>query len=103
MYRHRCLESIRKEYTYNGKYNYQQQYKAIIEAVLVSTPYKFNNNSTIPPGPSVTIINTSTIKSLRLFTEILDVKNKTAVQQVGDAKLKRKAVREGSMFWSNIT
>ena len=31
MYEHRCLVSIKKLYTYDGKCNYQIQFKAIIE------------------------------------------------------------------------
>ena len=34
----------------------------------------------------MTVINPSARESLRLFTEVLDVKNKTAVQRVGDDK-----------------
>ena len=70
---------------------------------MVSNTDIFTDNSPMSPVPPMNVKKYSAIKSFRLFTEILDVKNKTAVQQVGDAKLKRKAVREGSMFWSNIT
>ena len=57
----------------------EQQYKSVIEASMVSTPEKFTNNSTMSPRPSVTVRNPSARKSLRIFTEVLDVKNKTSV------------------------
>ena len=38
MYEHRCLENIKKLYKSAGKCHYQHQYKAIIEASIVSTP-----------------------------------------------------------------
>ena len=44
----------------------------------------------------------SAIKSLRLFTGVLDVKKKTYVRRVGAAKSKYKAIRAGSIFWSSI-
>ena len=70
---------------------------------MVSTPERFTDNSPIPPGPSVTIINPSAAKSLHLFTEVLDVKNKSAVRRVGDPTSNHKAIRAGSMLWSSIT
>ena len=38
------------------------------------------------PGPYVTVKNTSAGKSLRLFTEVLDIKEKTSIRQVGADK-----------------
>ena len=55
------------------------------------------------PGPPTIVKKRSAIKSLRLFTEVLDVKNKTALLWVGAAKSKRKALRAGSMLCSSIT
>ena len=42
MYENRCLENIKKLYKYAFKCDCQQQYKAIIESVMVSTPEGFN-------------------------------------------------------------
>ena len=50
----------------------------------------------------MTVKDTSARKSLRLFSEVLDVKEKNAVCQVGDAKSKRKEIRADSMLWSSI-
>ena len=38
MYEHRYLENIKSLYKYAGKHDNRQQYKAIIEAAMVSTP-----------------------------------------------------------------
>ena len=51
-----------KLYKLAGKFDDQQQYKYIIEAFMVSIPDGFNENNPIPPGPSMTVKNTSTIK-----------------------------------------
>ena len=45
MYEHICLENIKKLYTYAGKCDDQQQYKAIIEVELFSSLEIFTNNS----------------------------------------------------------
>ena len=52
---HICIENINKLYKYSGKCDYQQQYKAILEAEMVSTPEVLTDNSPIQPGPFVTI------------------------------------------------
>ena len=69
---------------------------------MVSTPERFTDNSKISSGPSMTVTNTSARKSLCLFTEVLGVKNKTALLQVGADKSKRKAIISGSVLWSII-
>ena len=86
IYEHICLENIKKLYTFSGKCDDKNQYKTIIEAELVSNPDIFTYNSPMSTGPCVAVINPSARKSLRQFTEFLDVKNKTAVHQVGAAK-----------------
>ena len=42
----------------------------------------------------------SAIKSLCLFTNILDVKKKTAIHQVRAAKSKHKSIKAGNMSWA---
>ena len=44
MYEHGCPENINKLYKYAGKKDDQQQYKAIIESAMISTPDIFINN-----------------------------------------------------------
>ena len=46
--------------------------------------------------------NPSAIKSLRKFSEVLDVKQKTDVHRLGATKSKRKAIISGNMLWSII-
>ena len=59
LYEHICLENIKKLYKSSGKCDDQQQYKAILEASMVSTTDLFTGNSSISPGPSVTVKNSS--------------------------------------------
>ena len=60
----------------------------MIEAALVSTPGGCTNKI-----PSVSTKNPSASKSLRQFTDTLDIKHKTAVQRFGVAKLKQKEIK----------
>ena len=55
LYEHICLENIKKSYKSAGKCANKQQYKAILEAAMVSTNEEFNKNSPISPGLSVTV------------------------------------------------
>ena len=90
MYKHRCLENIKKLCKSSGKCDNQQKYKAIIEAEIFSTPQIFTDNSSMSPGPSVTVRNPIARKVLRLFTEILDIKKKTSDHWVGDSRSTRR-------------
>ena len=65
---------------------------------MLSTNERFTNDSPISQEPSVNFKNLSEIKPLRLFTELLNTKKKTAVRQVGDAKSKCKAIISGIML-----
>ena len=103
MYEHICLENTKKLYTYYGKCNDKLQFIEILEASMVSTTDRFTDNSTVSPGPTMILRKCSEIKSLRLFTEVLDFKKKTYVCRVGADKSKRKAIISGSMLWSSIT
>ena len=53
---------------------------------MVSTPEVGNEKIPISPSQSVTVKDPSAIKLLRRFLEALDVKHKTAVHRLGDAK-----------------
>ena len=70
---------------------------------MVSNPDIFTNNILTLPGPSVTVKNPSARKLLHIFTELFDIKSKTAVRRVGADKSKRKEIRAGNMLWSSIT
>ena len=55
LHEHICLENVKNLYKSDFKCDYQQQYKYIIEAEIVSTPEGFSDNSPISPGPYVTL------------------------------------------------
>ena len=57
---------------------------------MVSTPEGFTDNSPRSPMTPTLSKKPSARKSLCLFTNILDVKNKTAIRQVRADKSKRK-------------
>ena len=80
------LQNINKLYKHAGKCDYQQQLKYIIEAAMVSNPEGFTNNCPRSPTTPTPVKKTSTIKSLCLFTNILDAKEKNANRWVGAYK-----------------
>ena len=63
---------------------------------MVYNPEGFTNNSPIYPMTPTPVKKPTARKSLCIFTNILDVKNKTATRRVGTAKYKHKAVKSGS-------
>ena len=86
MYKHICLENINTLYKSSGKCNYKLHFKDNIESWMVSNTERFTDNSPITPGTPIIVKKRSARKSLRLFTEVLDVKNKTTVRRIGAAK-----------------
>ena len=83
-----------------GKCDDHKLFKDIIEVAMVSTPEGFTNNSTIYPMTSTPVKKPSARKPLCLFTNILDVKKKSATCRVGAAKSKRKAIKYGTTPWA---
>ena len=55
IYKHKCIENIKKVYKEAGKCDDQQQFKDIIVAAMVSTPWGFTNNSRISTMTSTPI------------------------------------------------
>ena len=98
MYEHRCLENINKLYKTEGKCDYQQKYKAIIEVSMVSTPEGCTNNSQMTHNPSMYTKKPSAIKPLH-FSDTLDVKHKTAVCRFGADKANQNATKTGNVLW----
>ena len=94
LFEQKCLQNTKKLYKHAGKFYEQQQFKDIIETAIVSTPEGFTDNSPRSPITPKTVKKPSARKSLCLFTNIFDVKNKTAVRRVRDAKSKRKAINQ---------
>ena len=70
---------------------------------MVSTNDIFTYNSKISTRTNMIVKECSARKSLRIFTKVLDVKNKTAVHRIGAAESKRKAIIKVSILWSIIT
>ena len=102
MYEHRFLENIKKLYKHAGTYEYQEQYKAIIETALVSTPARCTNNSPMTPNPSVYNKKHSARKPLWQFTDTFGVKHKNDVCRFCSAKANHKATKKGNVLWSNV-
>ena len=75
-----------KIYKSAGKCDDQHHYKYILESGMVSTPEGCNDNIPIKPNQYEPMKNNSVIKSLRQFSETLDVKHKTYVCRSGAAK-----------------
>ena len=93
MYEHRCQENINNLYKTAGRYYDQQQYKAILEATMVSTPEECNDKSTMKPNQYKSK-NPSLRKPPHQFLETLDVRHNTDVRRLGSSKAKRKAIRK---------
>ena len=71
------------------------KFKAIIEVSMVSTTERFTDNSPMSPRTPIIVKKCIARESLRLLTEVLDVKKKTAVCRIGAAKSKCKAIIAG--------
>ena len=95
-----CLQRIKKSYKHARKCEDQQQFKDVLEASMVSTIEVLTNNRPKYPCTPTTLNKPSARKSLYIFTNILDVKKKTAIRQVGAAKSKRKTIKAGTTLWS---
>ena len=70
---------------------------------MVSTPEEVTDGSPIVPMKSTPVKKPSARKSLCLFTNILNVRNKTAKRRVVAAKSKRRAMKVGDILWANKT
>ena len=100
---HKCMNYIKNIYQHAGKSDDQQNLKDILEAAILSTPEGVTDDSTNVHMASSPAKKPSASKSLCLFTNILDVKKKTAQRRVGAAKSKRKAMKVGNSLWTNKT
>ena len=76
IYENKCLENIKKLYKQSGKFEKQQQFIDIIEAVMVFTPEGSTDNSPISPMIPTPVKKPSAQKPLCMFTNILDVNKK---------------------------
>ena len=87
------MNNIKKIYQYTGKCDYQQNIKNSIDAAIISTPEGVTDNSPNVHMKSKPVKKPSARKSLCLFTNILDVKPKTAKRHFVAAKSRRKYMK----------
>ena len=67
---------------------------------MFSTPEEFNDNSPISPMTSTPVKKPSARKSLCMFTNVLEVKNKTTCCRVRAYKSKRKVIKILNTPWA---
>ena len=95
------MNNIKNIYQNAGKCDDQQNLKDILDAAMVSTPEEITYDSTNVAMTSTPVKKPSTRKSLCLFTNIFDVKNKTEKRHVGAEKSKHRAMKLGNSLWTN--
>ena len=98
LYEYRFLENIKKLYKSADKWDYQQHYKVIIEADMVSTPERLNDNIPLAVGTPVTMKNQSARNSLSQILALLNVKQKTAVCRMETAKKSASKSRQADIY-----
>ena len=79
------MNNIKHIYQHAGKCDDQQNLKDILDAYMVSFPEEVTDYSPSLPMTSTLVKKSSARKSLCLFTNIFDVKKKTAKRHAGDA------------------
>ena len=82
------MDNIKKIYQHAGKCDDQQNLKDILDAAMVYTTEGVTNDILSLSMTQTTVKRTSAMKSLCLFTNIFDVKKKTAKRRVGAEKPK---------------
>ena len=87
-FEHKCWNNIKKIHQHDGMCDHQPKFKYILEAAMVSTPGEINDDSPNFPMTQTTVNKQSSGKSLRLLTNIFDVKKRTAISRVLTAKSK---------------
>ena len=72
-FEHNFVNNIKKIYQHAGKYYYQQKLKDFLDAVIVSAPEEVTYDIPNVPITSTPVKKPSAMKSLCLFTNILNV------------------------------
>ena len=67
---------------------------------MIYTPEGLTDNITRSPMTPTTFKKPSARKSLFILTNILDVRNKTAIRRFGASKSENKSIKSGTMIWS---
>ena len=102
-FEHRCMNNTKEIYQHAGKCDDQQNLKDILEPALLYNTEEVTDNSTNVHMKSSPAKKPSARKPLCLFTNILDVKPKTAKRRIVAAKYKRKSMKGGNSLWANKT
>ena len=92
-------EQYKNIYQHAGKCDDQKNPKDILDSAMVSTPEEVTDYSPNVPMTSTPVKKPSANKSLCLFTNILNVKKKTAKRRVGAAKSKHISTKVGISLW----
>ena len=79
LFKHRCLQIIKKIYKHAGKCDGQQQFIFIFDSSMVYTHERFTKKSPRSPMAPIPFNKPSAKKSLYVFTNMLDVKKKTDI------------------------
>ena len=94
------MNNIKKIYQHVGKCDDQQNIKDIIDAAILSTPEGVTDNCPNVHMTSKPVKKPSVMKSLCLFTNILDVKPTTAKRRFVAAKSTRKSMKVCYSLWT---
>ena len=95
-FRHKYMNNIKNIYQHASKCDNQNNLKDILYAAMVSTSEEVIDDIPSLPMTSTQVKKSSASWSLRLFTNICDVKKKTAKRCVGAAKSKLRSMKVGS-------
>ena len=95
------MNNIKKIYQHDGKCDYQQNIKDILDASMVSTPEEITYDSPSFSMTKTTVKKPSARKSLCLFTNIFDVKQKIEKHRVGSEESKYRAMEVDNSLWTN--
>ena len=80
------MNNIKKIYQHAGKCDNKEDFKDILDADMVSTPQGVTDKSPNVPMTSTPVKKPSAMKLLFIFTNIFDIKKKTAKCRIGAAK-----------------
>ena len=97
------MNNIKKIYQHAGKCDNQHNLKDIIDAAIVSTPEEVTRDSPSLPMTSTPLKKPSARKSMCLFANILDVKDKTAKLRIVAAQSKYRSMKLGTSLWTKKT
>ena len=94
------MNKTKKIYQHAGKFYGQQNLKDILDTAVVSTKEGVTYNSPNMDMTKTPVKKPSASKSLCLFTNILDNKEKTEKRGILDTKSKRRAMKVGTSLWT---